>query len=138
VTKVEGEIEWIGPHEFKFVVPDEVHVTVHGDFAPDHFDAHLIYLRRMAARCGGSVYCLVDAKDAGRMTEALRRRMTSAQEGYPYRACGIVGAGFTLKTLFNMIVTAGRALAPNAVQFPVRFFSDIESARNWFQTLRSA
>lgn len=137
MTTPSGEIEWIGPHEFKFVAPDEVHVTVHGNFEPDHFDAHLDYLTRITARCGGSVYCLVDAKHAGRMTEGLRRRMTSSPKGYPYRACAIVGAGFTMKTVFNMILTAGRALAPNATQFPVRFLADVESAQAWFQSLRS-
>lgn len=137
MTTTSGEIEWIGPHEFKFVAPDEVHITVHGNFDPDHFDAHLGYLGRITAQCGGSVYCLVEAKNAGRMTEALRRRMTSAPEGYPYRACAVVGAGFSMRTLFNMILTATRALAPNAVKFPVRFFTDNQSAQQWFQSLRS-
>lgn len=138
MTTQSGEIELIGPHEFKFVLPDEVHITVHGDFEPDHFDAHLVYLQKIARLCGGGVYCVVDARNVGRMTEALRKRMVAASNGYPYLACAVIGAVGTTRVVFDMVAKAGRVLAPKAFQFPIRFFPDVESAQQWFQSLRKS
>jgi hypothetical protein len=110
----------------------------HGDFAPDHFDAHIVYLKRISQQCGGKVYCLVDAKHAGRMTEELRKKMVTGSNDYPYAACAVIGAVGTIRIVFDMIVKAGRVLAPSRFQFPVSFPSDVESAQRWFQALRKS
>ncbi|HMY18701.1 MAG TPA: hypothetical protein PKA58_20380 [Polyangium sp.] len=135
MSELQPESVVSGPQEYRFIPPDLIQLHLRGSFDGPEVEAHLDFVHRHAARCGGWVYALADLTQLERITESGRRRLTRVETPYPYKACALLGASFATRTIANMIVSAGKALAPQSFHFPVKFVNTYEQANAWFDEL---
>ncbi|MBK9265437.1 MAG: hypothetical protein IPM54_37330 [Polyangiaceae bacterium] len=127
----------VGPHEFRFVPPNQVRFYLRDTFDGPEVEAHLQFGYKYAELCGGLVECIVDMSQFKRVTESGRQRLTRVERPYPYHGCALLGGSFPTRTIANMIIAAGRVLTPKSFSFPIKFVDTWEDAEAWFQELQA-
>jgi len=76
MSELQPESVVSGPQEYRFIPPDLIQLHLRGSFDGPEVEAHLDFVHRHAARCGGWVYALADLTQLERITESGRRRLT--------------------------------------------------------------
>jgi hypothetical protein len=135
MTDNDNEPVIIGPHEFRFVPPNQVQFYMRGTLDGPEVAAHLQFAYKYADRCGGLVDCIVDISKFERVTESGRNLLTRVERPYPYHGCALLGATFATRTIAMMIVSAGRVLAPKSFTHPIKFVDTWEEAEAWLEEL---
>ncbi|UQA55806.1 STAS/SEC14 domain-containing protein [Polyangium aurulentum] len=123
--------EWIcGQQRVWVEAPDLVRLELHGIFALPDVDAYMPIIFELGDRLGPFTI-LVDMRDLKSIPAATRKRITNSERMYPYRACAVYGASFTLGVMVTMTFKAGRMLMPSTFPFPVAVFEGEGEARAW-------
>lgn len=126
----------VGPHEFQFVPPDEVHFAFRGEFNVDEVDEYLDFMFQWGDRCNGQLYACYDLSKFTRVGDVVRKRVVNVDRPYPLVGLAVIGATFATRTVAGMILTAGKLVAPQSFTFAVKFMPTVVDARAWFGELR--
>lgn len=126
----------IADHAFWFVPPDQIHFAFRGEFAEGHADTYLDFVFKHADESGRPLYSMYDLSTFTRATEGGRKCVINVKRPYPYAALAVVGAPFSTRAVAEMILTAGRLIAPKHFSFPIKFWATAADAEAWFDELR--
>lgn len=136
MSTVAPRVVTVGPHEFRFVPPDQLHFFFRGEFNGAQVDQYLDFVFAHGDQCNGPLYSVYHLNAFTRATESARKRVVNVGRKYPYAALAAVGANFATRVVAGMILTAGRLIAPQHFTFPVGFFPNVDEANAWFDELR--
>jgi hypothetical protein len=136
MRRSESEPVIAGPHECRFVPPDQVHFILRGEFTETHAGPYLDFIFSHGEQAGGRLYCVYDLTSFTRITAGGRERVVRVDRPYPFGALAVIGANFSSRTLAGMILSAGRLLAPKHFGFPHKFVVTMADAAAWFDELR--
>ena len=125
-----------GSNEFQFIPPDRVHFIFRGVFDDSDADAYLDFVFQHGDQSNRLLYAAYDLSAFTRATEAGRKRVINVGRPYPYAALAVIGASFSTRTVAGMILTAGRLIAPQKFNFPIKFLTTMTDAGAWFDEVR--
>jgi hypothetical protein len=131
----EGKEWYVGRHVVRFHPPDRHHFIVNGDIAPQHANEYLEITAELGER-HGDLWATGDLRSMGVLSHGARIAFTRVGRRYPFHALAYLNAPFSVRVIFQMLITGGRRLAPEHFHFPVRFVDTEEAARAWFDCLR--
>lgn len=126
----------VGPHQFRFTPPNRVSFIFRDTFDEDHAAAYIHFVHAQADRCGGVLEGIVDVRGLSRVTAGARSRVTKAHKAYPYRHIALVGASFSMRTVIDMVIKAGRVIAPSTFTFSYAFVSTLAEGEAWLEAMR--
>lgn len=132
----EAEVVLVGNHEFRFVPPNQIRFYIRGVFDGPEVEAHFQWGYKYADLLGSYVDCIVDMTKFERVTDSGRQRLTRVQRPYPYHGCALLGATFATKAIANMVISAGKLLAPKSFAYPIKFVDTWEEAESWLAELK--
>jgi hypothetical protein len=123
----------LGPHRFRFDVPDVLHMHFNGNVEPQHFEQfYATALRLVPDR---PMYIMRDTRHGGLLNAQTRARVVKVVD--PGRIVAIVsyGASFQQRVIVTMLTKALRAFKRTA---PIIAFVDSETeARAWIVAHRN-
>lgn len=131
-----GEHVRIGAHEFLFIEPDEVHGIFRGVCEDDVGEAFRQFMYAHADRIDRRLFVLMDLTKFEWISPTSRRDIVAVNRPFPVRCGAFVGTGFSSRVLVNMVMKAGRVLAPKYFDFHYEFFATSAEAVVWFSELR--
>lgn len=127
--------EWVsGQQRLWFEAPGLLRLEMHGDWDLPAVEDYMRVLFAITDRTG-PVVLLADLSDLQSVPHDARKRLTRFERPYPFRACVLYGASFTMGTLMTMAFKAGRALAPSRFTFPFQVCRTEAEARAWIAGL---
>jgi hypothetical protein len=137
MSELEAVFQIVGAHEFRFVPPRRVSFVMRGIFEEDHANKYTEFLATQAGRCDEALECLFDVSALKGISDRARARVVKRERPLPYCSVAIVGASFSIRTVANMMISAGKIIAPQKFSFKTKFVDSVEEANMWFDELRS-
>ena len=137
MSRLETESINVGAHEFRFIPPDQLHFVMRGVFRNADAIAYLNFIRAHALDGKCLPYATFDLREMTRMDDAARKLVINVGQPYALGGVAVVGAGFSIRTLADMLIRAGKIIAPQYFTFPHKFVGTTDEAYAWFDELRA-
>ena len=131
-----AEVVLVGPHEFRFIPPYRVSFVMRDVFNEEHAHTYREFLAKHSDRCGRPLEGLLDLSALKGITPAARQRIVTSDRNQAYSCIAIVGANFSIRTMSDMMVNAGKIVTPSRFTFETKFFRTVEEAHAWFDSLQ--
>jgi hypothetical protein len=136
MTVHEAETNIVGPHRYEFIPPNRCVFTFVGAMDEEHAATYLAFLYKHADAVGGQLEGVYDISRMNRMTFGARSRIVSVSRPFPLTAIAIVGTNFSIRTLADMIIKAGKIVAPKHFTFAHKFVATFDEANAWLDEVR--
>jgi hypothetical protein len=128
--------EWMcGPHRFWMEAPDLLCMEMHGALDVPSADAYLQLLDVLRDRFD-TFSLLADLRDLGTIGSEARSTLARVDRPYPFRACALYGASFTMTIMATMLVKAARSLSKAPFTSDLAFFRTERQAREYLAPFR--
>lgn len=137
MTDPAAEAVFVGPHEFRFVPPCRVSFVMRDVFNEEHAHAYREFLAKHADRCGKPLEGLLNLSALKSITPGARQRIVTSDRNQAYSCIAIVGANFSIRTMSDMMVNAGKIVTPSRFTFETKFFGSVQEADAWLNETRA-
>lgn len=131
-----GNVHQVGPHTMGFDPPDILVFRAVGDVTVNHAREFIAFTSALSKPEKGFFY-LSDLRKFGNQSMQVTLELRKVPPKL-IRATGVVGRGFRLKVIVDVIVRAAKFLKLEHTDVIPAFFETEDEARAWFDELRKA
>jgi len=122
----------VGVHEFRFVPPRRAIFVMRQVLEEEHVIAYMEFIDAHVSRNNGPLDALFDVSALTGVTPSARAKLVTGKRDLPYARVAIVGASFSIRTIVNMLLRAGKIVSPKKFSFAFKFVDSVDEANTWF------